>query len=334
MEQVYLEDPSVLQDHHHHQHAHNHHHHQQQHQHHELVDPTLGGVHLDPETGAHNAYTIEHEHDPLGVVDDQDHTGGVPDLGLHAVEHSGGHEQGLQDHLQQHHQQQQEQDHQQQHLQHDQDAYEQQHHHQMHEQHHVHQSLHNHQQHNQHLEMDPNQTGHSHAHATSSYHDHLAGLHEIGVELGHAESSNLNMNGDGGMTMGMGMEGQGEVEGEGEKPRVSHNRNPGGKNQYGNPVDTDKLRDILRQYFNVECITEWKTIMSRLDAEHGIRIKRATLGRYLRQFNIGGSRRHNYSKDSAMPLVVNHIRENDPECKDSPTKVMKDLGRKGIHVKR
>jgi hypothetical protein len=33
------------------------------------------------------------------------------------------------------------------------------------------------------------------------------------------------------------------------------------------------LRDILRQYFNVECITEWKTIMSRLDAEHGIRIK-------------------------------------------------------------
>jgi hypothetical protein len=58
------------------------------------------------------------------------------------------------------------------------------------------------------------------------------------------------------------------------------------------------------------------------------------LGRYLRQFNIGGSRRHNYSKDSAMPLVVNHIRENDPECKDSPTKVMKDLGRKGIHVKR
>jgi hypothetical protein len=83
--------------------------------------------------------------------------------------------------------------------------------------------------------MDPNQTGHSHAHATSSFHDHLAGLHEIGVELGHAESSNLNMNGDGGMTMGMGMEGQGEVEGEGEKPRVSHNRNPGGKNQYGNP---------------------------------------------------------------------------------------------------
>jgi hypothetical protein len=347
MEQVYLEDPSVLQDHHHHQHAHNHHHHQQQHQHHELVDPTLGGVHLDPETGAHNAYTIEHEHDPLGVVDDQDHTGGVPDLGLHAVEHSAGHEQGLQDHLQQHHQQQQEQDHQQQqHLQHDQDAYDQQHHHQMHEQHHVHQSLHNHQQHNQHLEMDPNQTGHSHSHATSSYHDHLAGLHEIGVELGHAESSNINMNGDGGMSMGMGMEGQGEVEGEGEKPRVSHNRNPGGKNQYGNPgesiwtvtrffivvvvivividlrrsgahsvsslhlaipppttlprlafhlqiratglsnsirlkscpiwamaVDTDKLRDILRQYFNVECITEWKTIMSRLDAEHGIRIK-------------------------------------------------------------
>ena len=42
----------------------------------------------------------------------------------------------------------------------------------------------------------------------------------------------------------------------------------------------------------------------------------------------------NYSKDSAMPLVVDHIRENDPGCKDSPTKIMKDLGKKGIHIKR
>ena len=38
-------------------------------------------------------------------------------------------------------------------------------------------------------------------------------------------------------------------------------------------VDTDKLRDILRHYFNVECITEWKTVLARLEAEHGIQIK-------------------------------------------------------------
>lgn len=42
----------------------------------------------------------------------------------------------------------------------------------------------------------------------------------------------------------------------------------------------------------------------------------------------------NYSKDTAAPIVLDHIRGNDPMCRDSPTKVMKDLGKQGIHVKR
>lgn len=42
----------------------------------------------------------------------------------------------------------------------------------------------------------------------------------------------------------------------------------------------------------------------------------------------------NFSKEAATPLVIDHIRQNDPECKDSPTKIMKDLGRRGVHIKR
>jgi hypothetical protein len=42
----------------------------------------------------------------------------------------------------------------------------------------------------------------------------------------------------------------------------------------------------------------------------------------------------NYSKETASPIVLTHIRENDPMCRDSPSKVMKELGKQGIHVKR
>lgn len=62
--------------------------------------------------------------------------------------------------------------------------------------------------------------------------------------------------------------------------------------------------------------------------------RRATLGRYLRQFNIGGSRRMAYNVEQATPLVCDHINEYDPEHKWSPTKVMDELGKRGIHVKR
>lgn len=64
-----------------------------------------------------------------------------------------------------------------------------------------------------------------------------------------------------------------EGDGETTSKRQSHNRNPVGRNQYGQPVDTDKLRILLRHYFDVECITEWKTILSRLETEHGVTIK-------------------------------------------------------------
>jgi hypothetical protein len=42
----------------------------------------------------------------------------------------------------------------------------------------------------------------------------------------------------------------------------------------------------------------------------------------------------NYSKEMATPIVIDHIRENDPHCKESPTKIMRDLGKRGIHIKR
>jgi hypothetical protein len=157
MEQVYLDDPAVLQE---HQQT-LHHHDPQQHQHHlhqqELVDPTLTSVHLDEEI-AHDVYTIEH--DSLSGMEHQGGHGSVNDLELQA------HAQGGQDAIE--------------HLGHE------------HGQHH-------------HLELDPNQVA-------------LGGeiMQEV-EQSGYEENHPLA--------------GLGEI----EKPRISHNRNPVGKNQYGSP---------------------------------------------------------------------------------------------------
>lgn len=204
MEQVYLEDPSVLQDHHHHQ---VHHHHDNVHHAHELVDPTLASVHLDQENGAgHEVYTIEH--DQMGVVGGHDQGEMVGDLEMQGDEQA--HE--LEDHLQNPHKYRQQLEHHQ---------HQHQHQQQMHHQHPTHDYGHEKQE--EHMEMG---TGLEHdvlAEASSSYHTHLAGLDEI------------------------------------DKPKISHNRNPGGKNQHGNPGEAFSLTLLDREHGDVDGIS-WLVI--------------------------------------------------------------------------
>jgi hypothetical protein len=158
MEQVYLEDPSVLQDHHqtlNHQNSHL----AQQHRHHlhqqDLVDPTLSSVHLGEDI-PHDVYTIEHE----SLIDHHGEADGANELELQA--HAQGGRDGM-DHM-----------------------------------------------------------GHDHTQHHHSEHD------QTQVTMGGESMQNMDQ---GGYGENHPLAGLGEI----EKPRISHNRNPVGKNQYGSP---------------------------------------------------------------------------------------------------
>jgi hypothetical protein len=162
MDQVYLQEQPV-------EHHHSHHHSQHPH---ELVDPTLASVHLDPSSGeqAHDVY----------------------------LDHGADVEEG---HLV-HNEVQQEGDG----GEHDPSAYDAQ-------------ALVEAHQLEQQLELD-HHTGHHHHHGHHAHH-----LDPDSLVHGTLEDAGVGYHHMGEEEAGMDM----------DKPRVSHNRNPGGKNQYGSP---------------------------------------------------------------------------------------------------
>ncbi|RXK38653.1 hypothetical protein M231_04060 [Tremella mesenterica] len=110
--------------------------------------------------------------------------------------------------------------------------------------------------------------------------------------------------------------------------------NPTGVNQYRTSINSEQLEIILTQLINVENVTQWATILSRLESEHGISMKRSTLGKYLKTFGLGGSRRADLDYGATAAAVISHVLEHDPLLKDGPSEVAHQLGQQGIHVKR
>jgi hypothetical protein len=170
MEEVYLEDSSVLQQHlHPHQQASHPTSSEQQHPH--LADTTLNSVHMDQgQEVPHDVYTIEH--DSLGVANHQ----GQGDVGVSEIDLQGG-QDGM-EHLG--------------------EVGGEHHHHHHHHQHH--------------LDLDSNQVSIG---------------QEAMPDVGQAGYNDNNP-----------LAGLGEI----EKPRISHNRNPIGRNQHGNPGASLSLR--------------------------------------------------------------------------------------------
>lgn len=62
--------------------------------------------------------------------------------------------------------------------------------------------------------------------------------------------------------------------------------------------------------------------------------RRAALGKYLKQFNLGGSRRADLDYGATSAVVIDHVLAHDPLMKEGPGEIAHRLGQQGLHVKR
>ncbi|KAF8152977.1 hypothetical protein B0H34DRAFT_754101 [Crassisporium funariophilum] len=112
---------------------------------------------------------------------------------------------------------------------------------------------------------------------------------------------------------------------------MTHTRNPSGKNQHGRiPILDETLKEILRGY-NRNNITSYAKIIDRLGQDHGHKIGRSTLAKYLTATGIGSSRKKLIPDKEATQLVLDELAD-DPKQTRGPRNIKERLALKGKHI--
>ncbi|KAF5379743.1 hypothetical protein D9615_005816 [Tricholomella constricta] len=115
--------------------------------------------------------------------------------------------------------------------------------------------------------------------------------------------------------------------------KLMHNRNPTGRNQHGAvPPLTEDLKEILRGY-NRNNITRYETLRERLADDHGYKIGRSTLAKYLKETGIGSSRKKLIPDIEATQMILDEL-GNDPRQTRGPRTIKERLALKGQHITR